>query len=359
MDGTVAAVGEEHRFILDMVAEGKITPEEALRLLEAIDEGERTAEDAAKEQFQSSPGGRERIRNMGAGIEQAVKDGLRSLEDLLDNLEDQLGRKLDEVNRRQVWKQAEERIRRAAEQAVSQAERAEQRAAAAAEAAARKAAEAARRAEQAARRFGDAKAARRAPGEAQVAVERIDRLRSTAAPGSRLVAQSRTGDISVAFYDGSEILVEAVCRAWGRNQPQAQRRLDGLQVALNQEGTDIVLTAADGGERAEAGSHVRVDYRIQAPHGTDLSLDTQVGDLQLTEAQRVGRWELTARVGDIDVEVSPGAGFCYTLETWSGEIAVSLDSHRVAQGEAVSGSVGDGSGEIRAFTDMGDIRVHY
>jgi len=352
-------MGDERKFILEMVAEGKITPEEALKLLDAIEEGERTAEEAAAERFRSDPEGRQRFRDLGASIEQAVKEGLRSLEDLLGNLETQITRKLNDANTRQLWKQAEERIRRAAEQAVSQAERAERKAAAAAEAAARKAAEAARRAEEAARRFGEAGAARRGTGEARVAVERIDRLSAAGGPGSRLVADSRSGDIAVTYCDGNEIRVEAICRAWGRDQQQARRRLDGFQVALKQEGADIILTAVDGAEGAEPGTHVRVDYRIQAPHGTDLNLTTQVGDLKVTAAQRIGRWELAARVGDVDLQVEPGSGFSYTLETREGEVAVLLDTQRVAQDEVVSGSVGDGSGKIRTFADMGDIRLHY
>ena len=354
-------MGDERKLILEMVAEGKITPEEALKLLEAIDDGERTAEEAAKEHIRSSSDGdgRGRLRDLGASIEQAVKEGLRGLEDLLDNLENQIDRKMNETNTRQIWKQAEERIRRAAEQAISQAERAEQRAAAAAEAAARKAAKAARRAEAVARRFGGTGAARRVPGEGKAAVERIDRLCITGGPQNRLVADSRSGDINVDFCDDSEIQVEAICRAWGRDKEQAQRRLDGFRVALQQDGRDIILTTSDGAEGAEAGSHVRVDYRIRVPHGADLSLTTQVGDLEVTAAERIGRWDLTARVGDVDMQVGTGAGFTYTLKTRDGEIAVSLDTHRVTQDEAVSGSVGDGSGDIRAFADMGDIELHY
>lgn len=350
-------MGEERKLILQMVAEGKITPEEADQLLEAIEQGERTAEKSARERLRSDAEESKRSRDLGAGVEQAVKEGLRGLEDLLEKLEHQVGRKLNESSGRQIWKKAEERIRRATEQVVQQAE---ERAATAAEGAARRAAEAARRAEKAARRFRGAADARRSPGEeTQVSMERIDRLTTPCGAGNRLVVENRVGDITVCFYEGSDVSVEVTCRAWSRSREQAERRVNALQVTLTRKGSDILLTPVDKGEGEESGAHVRLDYRIQVPHGTDLSLRTQMGDLRVQGGQQVSRWEMSTQAGDIDIQVGTGVGFRYVLETREGETDVSLDTHQVAQDEPITGSVGDSVGEVRAFTNAGDIRLYY
>lgn len=364
-------MSEERRFILQMVAEGKITPEEAERLLEAIEEGERTAQEAAADSFRTSSAQSGRPGDIGGSIEQAVKESLRGLDEMLRGLENKLGSKLNGVKGPELWQQVEEKMRRAAERAVYEAERAEQRAARAAE-------RAARQAERMARRFGESAAVfgRQSPGIVQESVEWTEDLALIAQPGDRVLAESRVGDITVTFHEGAEVIVEVMGKAWGRDRQEANRRADQVQATLERRGSDIVVVDSPAGqpgeagqtdqagqderaEQTEAGPHVRLDYRIRVPHGMDLALRTRVGDLKVEAGDRVGKWELETRAGDIDLEVGSNAGFRYTLETRAGETVVALDRLTVFGGAVHNGSAGDGAGEVRAVTGTGDIRLHH
>lgn len=341
--------------ILQMVAEGKITPEEAELLLQAVDEGERTARSAAAETVQSRKAAG-LLDDLGETIENVVEQSLQGLEQTLKHLEERFNTKHGDHGLRL---RIEEKLRRTAERAVEKAREAEQRAARAAERAAEKAAEHAERlAQKAERRL--VRAARFGVSIDRESVQQSESLAITAQPGDRLVLENRVGDVQVSFYDGDEIAVDARKTVWGSDQADAESRAAATRVELVRTGADVVLRAdrpAIGGVGFLMLKDTRIDYLIRLPQGTHLDLSNKVGDVELTGATQVGDWKVRVEVGDVEVRVSPAAGFHYDLTVQLGEAAVDLQPGEVTVGKRAVGSVGDGAGSIEAAVKTGEIRV--
>jgi flagellar biosynthesis GTPase FlhF len=377
-------VSEERKLILQMVAEGKITPADADNLLAALEESERTARDAAAEQVQQQRavgGAPSTWSDLGDSIEAAVNEGLKGLDEALGKMESKLAQKLNDPHRRDLRDSVEEKIRRSVERSVEQARRAEERAIRAAERAAERAREsservaerAAHRAEQMARRM------ERLTGEGpvrifkagividKVSVVREETLSMPAEPADCLVLDNRVGDVRVEFYDGQEIAVSVRTEAWGEETDDANERADAAKLRLVRGGSNVVAGPARETIINAVGfvsiKQTRMDYTIRVPHGTRLSIDNRAGDIVVTGARQVSDWQLTSKVGNIEVHVTPEAGFAFHLRSDVGNCGLEmaqptdLDFEDVKRGFIYTGKAGDGTGRLEAFTKTGDIRV--
>lgn len=389
-------MSEERTLIIQMVADGKITAEEADMLLQAIEESERAAQEAAAESVRRQEQARQEsaaprrtlFDDLGETIEMAVKEGLRAADAALRSLEVQLdGRWMDDRLRHRL----EEKIRRSTEKAVEKARAAQQRASERArevqERAQRHAERAARRAAEHAQRLSE-RLERKAwhhgwdapprppvppapPASAtppvtifktgiqidKVSVERVETATTPAQPGDLLKLQNRVGDITVEFTTGQQIELEAKKTVWGSDQSDAETRAAATSVTLVRNGADVEVSVTHPAINAVGVTHIkdtRIDYVIKVPYGTHLELRTKVGDIRVTAGNGVSLWTLETQVGDVDLTVGAGAGFQWTAQTKIGTVEVDLPG--VAGG--ASGTAGDGSGRIIATVKTGDIRIH-
>jgi polyhydroxyalkanoate synthesis regulator phasin len=382
----VDGVSEERKLILQMVAEGKITADEADNLLQALEDTERVARDTAAEQIQqrqeTAGAGRSVFADLGETIEHAVGESLKGLDAALRGMETKLEGKLNDPRRHELRHSVEEKIRRSVEASLEKARRAEERATRAAERAAERARETTERtAERAARRAEHmAHRMERLAGEGpvrifktgiaidKVSVERDETLSLPAQPGDCLVLDNRVGDVRVEFYDGQEIQVRVHTQAWGEDEEDANVRADASKVQLIREGSEVVVTAPRPTIITVLGfvkiQRTRMDFTIRAPHGTRLNITNKAGDTFVTSAREVSNWELTSKVGNVEVQLTPEAGCHFEIRSEMGHVETNLvqpvEVHQVEdgkRGKAIVGKAGDAGGRLWAHTKTGDIRV--
>jgi polyhydroxyalkanoate synthesis regulator phasin len=385
-------VSEERKLILQMVAEGKITPDEADKLLQALDDSERTAHSAAAERAQQAAmKGGLGLEDLGAVIDKAVQESLKTLDVTLGDLELDLERRMNDPARDQLVTRIEEKMRRTAERAVERARQADERTRRIAERAEERAREIARRAEEQARRFearAEAQANRWALGVAhfsdemrngarifksgicidKVSLEATKSFSLPAQPGDQFLLENRVGDVRVEFYEGDAIEVNVHSVIWGEDEADAKLRTDAFHMDLVRRGSDVVMEVLRPTITATGFISIkesRLDYVVKLPQGTNMSIRCKAGDLVVVGAERVGQWNLLTKVGDVDVKVAPTAGFIYDLSTNVGDVRLTVanDQPNVETKEAQKkgayrvGRVGDGAGRIEVSIKTGDIRI--
>jgi len=387
----VAIVSEERKLILQMVAEGKITPEEADKLLQAIDEAERAAQSAATETVQKSTEQKTTVGDLGDIIEQAVGDSLRGLDSTLRHLEIRLERKLNDPSRRELFDSIEEKVRRSVEKSVEKAARAEERAARTAERAAERAAEQAHRMAERMERLaqrhehqhehkrdlihehyrpaGGPPIIKMGVSIDKLSVERSESLSMPAQPGDRLVLENRVGDVEVVFCEGTAVEVDVKKQVWGEDTKDAEERAEATRVTLERRGSDVAVMVSRPhivGVGVLLVKDTRIDYIVRVPYGTNLAISIKVGDLKVAARGPVSNWTLETKVGDVDLAVGPECGFYTTLQTSIGAISVDLanqthfesDPRGQAQGKFLQGRIGEGGGNVSALAKTGEIRLH-
>jgi polyhydroxyalkanoate synthesis regulator phasin len=381
----VAHVNEERKLILQMVAEGKITPDEADKLLQALDETERSAESAAAERVERAGSTARSAGDLGNAIEEAVRGALQGLDSTMRSMEIDLERRLNDPARKELLGSIEEKIRRSVERSVERAARAEERAARVAEKAGERAQEIAdrtsrkvqERMEHAARRmeaFAEEVAERPdrfikvGVSVDKTSVQRVEDLSVPAEPGDRFVLENRVGDVGVEFYDGNAIEVTVRKQVWGEDEADANERADATRVRLVRSGPDVQVVLIRPSITGVGVLHLketRTNYSVRLPHGTHLNLRQKVGDVAVTAGEKVGTWHLFTKVGDVNVKVLPAAGFTYELSSQVGDVQVDLagvqpgvaGNGQGRKGLLRTGRVGDGSGYIEASAQTGEIRV--
>jgi hypothetical protein len=321
-------MSEERKLILQMVAEGKVTPVEGDMLLQAIDESERATGAASPEQARAAAPGLQGPVSLGERIGEKVR---RAMERAAE---------------------AEGRAARAAERA---ADRAAERAGRAAERAAEKAE---RIADRVSRKLtADVERARIIKVGICIdreAVQQQERFTVPAQPGDRICLENRVGDVSVSYVEGAEIAVEVRKTVWGSTKADAEERANVTKLYCQREGADVLLGVSHPNITATGLmilKDTRLDYVILVPHGTNLEICTKVGDLRVEAGDEVGNWHLETKVGDADLRVGAAAGFRHSLQTKVGSVLVQVP-------ETQPGLVGSGAGEIRVTSKTGDIRLH-
>ncbi|HYG60449.1 MAG TPA: hypothetical protein VD902_20450 [Symbiobacteriaceae bacterium] len=380
-------MSEERKLILQMVADGKITADEAEKLLQALEETERQVESTATEQVQRDAAEPHdfRFQDLGRIIERTVSESLRGLDDTLRDLEVNLDRKLNDPSRQRLFSSIEESVRRSAERAVERAHRMEERAAHAAERASRRAEEISRRAaERAAEhraRFqlmqhgnhphGMPKTTMYKMGVVidRVQVERNITLVEQAQPGDHFVLDNRVGDLKVEYYDGDTIQVSVRQQVWGEDEADANARADLTQVKLLRTGPNDVTVVVERPTISAVGVVVikdtRHDFTVRLPHHVHLDASARVGDIVLMGGDKVGVWRLSTKVGDVDVKVGRDAEFTYELTALNGRVHTELSGpiqgenrEQIKRGEMLTGRVGEGGGgRLEVTAKTGNIRV--
>jgi len=382
-------MSEERELILQMVAEGKVTPAEADKLLQALDESEREASSNAAEQAQRAEETHS-VKNLTAIINGAVGDSLKALEGTLRGLEIDLNRRLNDPAREQLLGRIEEKIRRSAERAVERAQQADERARRIAERAEERAREHVRRAEETARRLEQRVRNRTGhlaagvlhlrEGELEggrivkfgvcidkVSVAQTKQFTLLAGPNDRFHLENRVGNVRVEFYRGDQIEVTVRGLFWGEDEADATRRAGAFHMELVRQGSDVIMAVARPAITATGVVSIkesRLEYTVRLPHGTDLDIRCKAGDLAVVGEQQVGQWHLATKVGDVEVKLAPGAEFAYDLSTTVGEVQVAMAGDQPAEADTTArkgvyrtGRVGEGSGRFEITVKTGNVRI--
>jgi len=369
-------VSEERKLILQMVAEGKITPEEADKLLQALDDSERAAHSSAAEQArreEPAPGS----EDLSTIINRAVGDSLRALERTLRDLEIDLDRRMNDPARQHLLSRIEEKMRRSAERAVERVREADERARRIADRAQERAREHTRRAEEHARHFEERVRTQADRMGARifkfgicidrVPVERTKSFTLPAQPGDRFHLDNRVGDVRVESHEGDQIEVTIKSVIWGETEQDAGARADAFQMELVRRGSDVVMDVLRPTITASGIVNLkesRLDYTVRVPHGTHLDIRCKAGDMWIVGGKTVGVWNLSTKVGDVDVKVHPEAGFTYDLSAHLGNVRVAVAGDQPGETEMTfpkgayrTGRVGDGAGRVEASVRTGDVRL--
>lgn len=363
---------EERKMILRMLAEGKITAEEAEQLLDALDmstafqtetntasaatgfatgPAEEAVEEAVSEKTSKRHDADLDVDALAETIRNAVADGLKGMKEGLSAglgvLNDGVLRGLHEGLRGGLRGLA-----------------------------------AARRAgEQAGERFGHW------PFEFGFFIgggpsRQIDVVETADAAGIETVAiATASGDVRVQAWDQPVIKVRARGGVRGRTEDEAERKARNTAIGWRREGTRLVVFIAIGGEEPDGSWASSVDYDVYIPSACGVDLNSKSGDIVLTgitgaivaqsmsgDIRATGIGSATVDVktisGDIDVQGGARDGGEFIARSVSGDIDMGLDGMAGGAYELATTS-GDivvvlgGKPDLRATlsTASGDLRV--
>jgi hypothetical protein len=357
----VNIVDEERRMILQMVSDGKITPEEAQRLLQAIDESERPA---ASHTADTPP-------DVGESFGRVIRDSFRGFDQAFRGVEHSLDARLKEMDLeprmaqklRRAAERAAEHVARAQEKAARMQERvaeAEERAAEAMERAAERAAEAAERAADHADRESSYTFTKRGISIDKHSVTHRGNMVMQAEQGDRLSVDNRVGDIVVEFVDSDTIEVDLTKVVWGEDRADAEARAERTKVSMVRRGKSVEIETdrpSISGFGVMFVKDTQINLAIRLPHGTELTITNKVGDLKVVGGDQISKWDLKTKVGDIELSVGQ-VGLTYQLATKVGDAEVELGQHKKS-GTKLEGTIGDGSGIIVAEVKTGDVRLRH
>jgi hypothetical protein len=216
------------------------------------------------------------------------------------------------------------------------------------------------------------------------AYERDEKLQKTISPQGevRIVVANSRGDVKVIGEKGrKDILCEYTKRIRGRNQDEADRLFNLMDVDISREGADLKISARypnrSNADRNILGflmqyyAGLSIDMNILVPPGLDVKIVSSSGDVQL--ASILGAAEITSASGDVE---ATGIGGNLKIDLSSGDMTVSgvagkaflsgasgdIEAHNVkgavhvqaASGDVVLSEIG---GDLTAATASGDVSV--
>lgn len=216
------------------------------------------------------------------------------------------------------------------------------------------------------------------------AYERDETLQKTISPqgAARIVVANSRGDVKVIGEKGRrDILCEYTKRIRGRDQDEADRLFNLMDVDMVREGNDLKISARypnrSNADRNILGflmqyyAGLSVDLNILVPSGLDVKIVTSSGDVQL--ASVLGAAEITSASGDVEATLIGGD---LKIDVSSGDMTVSgvtgkallsgasgdIEAHKIkgsvrvqaASGDVVLSGIG---GDLTAATASGDISV--
>lgn len=322
---------KERQIILRLVAEGKISPEEADALLAALDgepEDEDRHADGDEGDADASRPGAGRTRRKTYTYSSTTAGGRRGtttassfdFSDLEKSMAD-LGRTLPEVTAAALKGVAKGlgRVRKAATQV----------------------------------KYG-----------IHLDRHRVTDTRDLAIParsGDFLIVDIALGDVSVQFDDVDQLKVKARLGVWGSSEADAQTRLQATKITVERQDTAIVVGHVDPelkGIGVMVTRDTSVDYELIVPHGVHLRIATKAGDIAVTGEPR-GRWELETRLGDVSLVVGDNPDMSLRADTSLGAVRVDLGGTVTEDVRRFTGTFGTGQAAVEARTRLGDIAVSH
>lgn len=318
--GKENAVKEERMKILEMLQDGKITAEEAMKLLEALG-------DAAEEpQRQTRRRQRQRNRQGGAGIQEEVQERVREARETL----------------RASMPKVKNAVREAMPDVGSIIQEAMQTA-------------------------SDAFSEWTEKSDRQPPKKAVRQLVETIQASDRLSIATPKGHVASEIWDRDEVQVEATISVWGTEEPAVNAFAEQIDIHIQRESGKVqirprvpkraYLVVRDGQargvqiprvpkrERDDPVRSVRIDFALRHPKKVDLAVRAAHGNITLPEID--GAATLNNHRGKTIFE---GASGNVRIKQHRGDIAVqraggdlSLDAHR---------------SEMRVGTAAGSVTVH-
>jgi DUF4097 and DUF4098 domain-containing protein YvlB len=222
-----------------------------------------------------------------------------------------------------------------------------------------------------------------------VSAEADEEQRFAVAGPAALTLDNLAGRVQVVGGAAGEIVVSMHKTAWGGDQTAAEAALADIEVTLLQSGNALTIQVAEPARVVVVGSErgSTVDFVVQVPAETDVSVDSGFGDLDLTGVTGVvdlstsagkitvsaveGEIELRSDFGDVSLErstagtvtaASSSGGVVLRQVQASGVVALSSDfgALNFAGGEAASLTAETRSGavELSDLSVAGLVRAH-
>jgi DUF4097 and DUF4098 domain-containing protein YvlB len=182
--------------------------------------------------------------------------------------------------------------------------------------------------------------------------------------GQSLSINNIWGDVKLESSVDGRLHVQAITRAWGRDQAEAQGHLDQIRIAAADEGAAYrvrVEPPAGGFPR-----RFRVDFEMRVPAGVPVDLAHARGDVEAhglggTLAMSVASGDAAVRDHNGDVHVESARGDV-TLERIAGAVRISSRHGDVAltdiKGRAEVGLLSGDITVIRAGSDLDLSTLH-
>ncbi|MBN2030816.1 DUF4097 family beta strand repeat protein [bacterium] len=185
---------------------------------------------------------------------------------------------------------------------------------------------------------------------------RVEEKQFSMSPGGTVTVTADEGGIDVHTWEREEVYLKMTKRAWGKNDREANRNLDELEVEIREEINHLIVRELDrdrtGGsfhffdlfdpnfwqEQGNRGGVI--DFELIVPENTHLRLRCDEGDVDVSRIQ-----------GKMDIEVDEG---CVNLEDIvTSQIVVSVDEGDVNIRRINSRD----RGMMTLETDEGSIRI--
>lgn len=297
--GKENAVKEERMKILEMLQDGKITAEEAMKLLEALG-------DAAEEpQRQTRRRQRQRNRQGGAGIQEEVQERVREARETL----------------RASMPKVKNAVREAMPDVGSIIQEAMQTA-------------------------SDAFSEWTEKSDRQPLKKAVRQLVETIQASDRLSIATPKGHVASEIWDRDEVQVETTISVWGTEEPAVNAFAEQIDIHIQREpGKVQIRPCVPKRERDDPVRSVRIDFALRHPKKVDLAVRAAHGNITLPEID--GAATLNNHRGKTIFE---GASGNVRIKQHRGDIALqraggdlSLDAHR---------------SEMRVGTAAGSVTVH-
>ncbi|MGE5590046.1 MAG: DUF4097 family beta strand repeat-containing protein [Bacillota bacterium] len=185
--------------------------------------------------------------------------------------------------------------------------------------------------------------------------------------GCSLDISAIRGDVDVSG-DPGEVRAEAVhgdlnirggagrLRASTRNGDIDVERFRGEEAEIDSTNGDITLKVAAGAVKASA---VRGDVNVDVDQARQVRVDTVSGDVSASvRLAPAATCEVHTVRGDVDLRLQPSGGLQVALETTSGDLSCQLPLDQVQKGRgSLKGSRGDGASLIHVSSMHGDLTV--
>lgn len=186
-------------------------------------------------------------------------------------------------------------------------------------------------------------------------------LTMPARSGDFLIVEVPLGDVTVNYADVNELQVQATLSVWGSSPEDAQKRLDATKVRIDRQDTEIVVGHAEPdikGIGVVVTRDTSIDYELTVPHGVHLRVSTKAGDIAVKGSPR-GRWELDTRLGDVRLVVGDDPDMALQAETSLGGVRVELGGTVTNDVRRFASTYGSGQAAVHARTRLGDISISH
>jgi DUF4097 and DUF4098 domain-containing protein YvlB len=174
-----------------------------------------------------------------------------------------------------------------------------------------------------------------------------------------LTLSNIAGEIVVRGSSGSQVQIEAFKRVHrARSDEDARRQLERVRIDVSHTGNRVRVQTRYGErhERHNRRTHVSVDFEVTVPHGTEVTVKSVSGDVDVQDV----KGELRAESVSGEVTVS-NADRLVLAKSVSGNVeVVSAASERDAEITSVSGDVdvrGIRARDLEVVSVSGDVKI--